>query len=227
MPSSDKSDKNVPKRILYLGLDPANYPAQAKVDHWPIIQIVPRPLTEYSIQKALKRFDEYTHVIITSKSAVGILKDYLPLIGITFESWAAKTTLAQGKVTAKHLQACGIKPARIASEETAEGLIHEIKQLDLTNAHFFWPHSSESRPVLADFFDAQSIRCTPCILYDPKPRIPGKLPDLGNYDEIVFTSPSTVNAFLEVFGKFPPHLTLTPIGPVTARHLNCARIALN
>lgn len=220
MPSSDK---NIPKKILYLGLDPTHYPAPGEVTHWPIIQIVPRPLSDPSIHHALRRFDEYTHVIVTSKSVVGILKDYLPLLGIAFASWAAKTTLAVGKATAKHLQASGINPARIAIEERAEGLLHEIKQLDLKNARFFWPHSSKSRPVITDFFEAQSIECTPCILYDPKPRIPGKLPVLENYDEIVFTSPSTIDAFLEIFGQFPPHLTLTPIGPVTARHLNSAR----
>lgn len=217
MPSSDKK---IPKRVLYLGLNSSHYPAQGEVDHWPIIKIVPRPLSDHSIQNALNGFEEFTHVIVTSKSTVGILKEYLPRFGITFESWAAKTTLAVGKVTAQHLQACGINPSRIALEETAEGLIHEIRKSDLKNARFFWPHSSKSRPVIAEFFESQGVFCTACILYDPKPNIPGELPVLGNYDEIVFTSPSTIDAFLEVFGQLPTHLKLTPIGPVTARHLS-------
>lgn len=206
-------------RILYLGLDTTYYQAKGEVTHWPMIKIVPRPLSDHTLQEALKLFEEYTHVIVTSKSTVGILKNYLPLLGIPLESWAAKTTLAVGHVTAKHLQACGIHSIKIAKEETAEGLIHELQQIDLNHAHFFWPHSSRARPIIKEFFKAHAIKHFSCILYDPQFHIPGQLPVLEDYDEIVFTSPSTIDAFLEIFGHFPCHCCLTPIGPITARHL--------
>lgn len=207
------------KKILYLGLDPSHYQTDGEVTHWPVIQIIPRPLSDEPLQKALKRFDDYTHIVVTSKSTVAILKEYLPLSGIPLESWTAKATVAVGKTTAKHLFACGISPIAVAKEETAEGLIREIKQLDLSHAHFFWPHSSQARPIIKDFFEDNAIPYSSCALYDPEPHIPGILPVLGNYDEIVFTSPSTIDAFLKIFGKFPAHARLKPIGPVTASHL--------
>lgn len=207
------------KKILYLGLDLTNFKTIGEVTHCPLIQIVPRPLSDPSIQDALKHFKEYTHVVVTSKSTVDILKDYLPASGISLGEWSVKSTFAVGKATAKHLEACGITPYLIAGEETSEGLLHELEQIDLNNAQFFWPHSARSLPVIENFFKAHAICYTACILYDTSTRIPPKLPDLQEYDEIVFTSPSTIDAFLEVFGNFPSHARLTMIGPVTARHL--------
>lgn len=207
------------KKILYLGLDPTHYKTDGELAHWPIIRIVPRPLSEPQLHDALKRFEEYTHVIVTSKSTVAILKEYLPLLGIALNRWAHKMTLAVGHVTAKHLEACGIQPARVASEETAEGLVREIETLDHRNAHFFWPHSSKARPLIESYFVKQKIPHTSCILYDPQAQIPKELPQLADYDEIVFTSPSTIDAFLDIFGQFPSHARLTPIGPITERYL--------
>jgi len=207
------------KRILYLGLDPAHYHSEGSVTHWPIIQIVPRPLTDISIQQALVAFEQYTHIIVTAKSTVAILRDYLPRLGIPLQTWMAKKTLAVGQATAKHLIASGIIPIKTAKEETAEGMIQELKQLSLEQAHCFWPHSSKARSVIEDFFVANMIRYTVCILYEPRPHVPGNLPSLDHYDEIVFTSPSTVDAFLEIFGQFPSQACLTSIGPITAQHL--------
>jgi uroporphyrinogen-III synthase len=207
------------KRILYLGLDPTHYSANGEIIHWPIIEIIPRPLSDPAIQQALTHFPVYSHVIVTSKSTVAILLDYLTQLKIDLQIWHKKITLAVGKVTAKHLYACGIIPSRIAQEETAEGIIQELKQLRLEQAHLFWPHSAKARVVIKEFLMAQSIQHTTCMLYDPKPKIPNTLPNLEDFDEIVFTSPSTVDAFLQIFGSFPSHISLAAIGPITADYL--------
>lgn len=209
----------IAKQILYLGLDPTYYQANGQITHWPIIQIVPRPLTDLTLYQVLKEFACYSHVIVTSKSTVVILKDYLSQMGISLDTWAAKTTLAVGKITAKHLYACGITPAKIAQEETAEGLVRELEQLSLDKAHVFWPHSAQARSVIKDFLIDHHICHTTCALYDSKPCLPNVLPDLELFDELVFTSPSTVEAFLTIFKQFPKHACLTPLGPITASYL--------
>jgi uroporphyrinogen-III synthase len=207
------------KRVLYLGLDPTHYQSNGQVTHWPIIQIVPRPLSDPSICKAFSHFAHYSHVIVTSKSTVAILQNYLPLHGISLQTWAKKATLAVGQITANHLKAYGITPIRVAQEETAEGIIFELKQISLEQAYVFWPHSSQARSTIKEFLLAQNIHHTTCILYDPKPQIPRELPPLETFEEIVFTSPSTVKAFLQIFGQFPSHARLVSIGPITSRFL--------
>lgn len=211
----------MPKRILYLGLDPGNYKAIGEITHWPIIQIVARSLSDPSLHQALKNFDCYSHLLITSKSTVTILQNYLPSLGIELYTWAKKITLTVGQATAQHLiKTCGIHPLRIAQEETAEGLIEQLKQLPLKDAHVFWPHSSQARPIIKNFLTNHKIGHTTCILYDPKPVSPPKtFSSLEEFDEIVFTSPSTIEAFLSIFGQFPKEIQLTSIGPITANHL--------
>ncbi|MFI0435462.1 MAG: uroporphyrinogen-III synthase [Parachlamydiaceae bacterium] len=208
------------KHILYLGLDPSHYKRDRPLIHYPIIKIVPRSLSDSAIHVPLKNFDDYSHIIITSKSTAAILRDYLPKMGINLESWRKKTTLAVGKVTASHLQAFGIHPSKIEEEETAEGMIAQIAKSSLAGAHLFWPHSAKARPIIEHFFLSHGIGYTSCILYDTIIQQPGPLPDLKKIDEIIFTSPSTVDAFLHLFGTFPPHIQLTSIGPITAQHLN-------
>ena len=183
------------KRVLYLGLNPSHYSSDGEMIHWPIIQIIPQPLSDLTLYETLKNFDRYTHLILTSKTTVSILHDYLPQLGINWQQ--------------QHHQ--------IALEETAEGLIQLIQKLPLEDSpHFFWPHSLKARTVIKDFFNKEKIRFTECVLYDTQPQAAKEIPKLDDFDEIVFTSPSTVEAFIYFYGKLPTHLKLTPIGPITA-----------
>jgi uroporphyrinogen-III synthase len=208
------------KKVLYTGLDPTYCQAQGDIIHVPLIQIVPRSPFEPQIKTALANFSAYTHVLITSKSTVALLANYLPLFGQNMAQWALKTTIAVGEVTANHLRQIGIFPKIIAKEETAEGMTHELAQLDLKNSFCFWPHSAQARSVLSDFLAQQpNLTFTTCSLYETQTRLPETLPDLHEFEEIIFTSPSTVRAFVEIFGKIPLAIRLTAIGPITQSYL--------
>lgn len=208
------------KKVLYLGLDPQHYKAEGEIIHLPLIQIVPRKVGEEDIQSALSQFDLFTHLILTSKTSIKILVDYLPMFGYDINTWKKKKTIVVGKATGIHLQKEGITPFLVAKEETAEGIINELQLLSLCDSFFFWPHSAQARPVLSSFFQTQQIPLVECHLYETVMRIPEKLPFLSAIDEIVFTSPSTVQAFLKIFGGLPKDKILTPIGPVTAEALD-------
>ena len=107
----------------------------------------------------------------------------------------------------------------IPKAETAEGIIQELDKQDLENVHFFWPHSALSRPVLSEYFTLKNHPFDEIVLYDTLPQKPGPLPSEEAFDQIIFTSPSTVDAFLKLFGKFPEGKVLKAIGPVTAKYL--------
>ena len=197
------SDK---KKILYLGLDPSRYPEE--VTHYPIIRTIPRPFDE----KVEANFNSSTHLIFTSRSAVRILQKER----LCFEG---KIVIAVGKGTAALLERVDF----VAQDECAEGIVELLKQLDLREAHLFWPHSALSRPVIRNFLEGSVIRNTDCIVYDTLPNKVTPLPSLDEYDEIVFTSPSTVNAFLDLFGPLPKDKILTAIGSVTESKLELER----
>lgn len=211
------------KRILYIGLDPSHYQTQGEIIHCPLIQIIPRPLTDPILYQSLQNFAQYTHLLLTSKSSVSILYNYLIEMNFSLEAWKNKIVCVVGKVTAFHLSQLNIFPQIIAKEETAEGLVAELTQLSWKNSYVFWPHSSKSRPVLKEFFEKNFIPYQNCVLYEPQIHLPPHIPPLETIDEVVFTSPSTVKAFLSHFSYFPIHLHLTAIGPITAHFLESQR----
>ena len=130
-----------------------------------------------------------------------------------------KTVIAIGKVTAAHLGIQGAPPHFVSEQETQEGVVHLLKGMDVEDAYFFMPRSSLSRPVLANFFKEREIRYQACDLYDTVSQESDPQPDLAHIDEIVFTSPSTVRAFLEIYGTLPNDKKLIAIGPVTEQAL--------
>jgi uroporphyrinogen-III synthase len=192
-------------RILYLGLDPSRYLHEGNLDcylvHCPIIETISRPLSE----SVISSWSSITHVLFTSRSAV----EYWPL------SLVGKVVIAIGSATAEILDGNVI----VAPYPTQEGVVALLESMDLRGARILWPRSSKSRDCLSVFFEKAGLSVEVFDLYDTRTVKLDALPDLNFFDEVVFTSPSTVDAFYELFLEIPKGIRLTPIGPVTARKL--------
>lgn len=214
----------MPRQVLYVGLDPRHYQKERKLNqgeltHFPLIKIIPRPLTDPVVYRSLQIFSSYTHVILTSKSSVSILVNYLKMMGFTLKDWQSKVTCVVGKTTALSLKEAGILAKIVAKDETAEGLIQALYSLQFKKDYLFWPHSSSARPLIKNFLKEFFTFHQSCELYDTQTISYSCLPLLKDFDEVILTSPSTVKAFLHHFHYFPPHLKITAIGPVTANYL--------
>lgn len=188
--------------VLYLGLDPGRYPHE--VFHYPVIRTVVRE--NLDVSKAARA----THFLFTSRSAVNYW--VYPIRG---------EVLAVGEGTAAALREKGLK-ARVAPKETQEGMVELLETLDLSGGYVFWPRSLLARPVIEEYLIKRNVPFTFLDLYETKHQRPEPVPNLADFDEIVFTSPSTVAAFLEIFGSLPTNKKLTPIGPVTAEAVSNA-----
>ncbi|MBA3957706.1 MAG: uroporphyrinogen-III synthase [Parachlamydiaceae bacterium] len=206
---------------LYLGLElPPHLKDNPKVIHCPIIQIIPRSITDPAIQKTYEELPSYTHLLFTSKTAVRLFFAHLQTPSILISTLQNKCFVAVGHATAQCLQEHKLSHIVVAQDETAEGVIAVLKQMDLTRAHLFWPHSALSRPILNEFLNNLGRPHHTPVFYDTITKHPDTLPDLQNIQEIVFTSSSTVSAFCEIFGTLPTDKKLIAIGPVTERHLH-------
>lgn len=212
------------RQILYLGLEVPEHLSKEQVVHCPLIKIVARPKDDPAIIEAYTQFQDYTHVIFTSKSGVAIFMEYARHFGMTSQEIQSKVYLSVGTQTAAALAAHDIK-SLVAEEETAEGVVTELRKLDLSGASVLWPHSGLSRPIISTWLEQNHIRNCSVVLYDTIANLE-KVPDLKACDEIVFTSPSTVDAFLKLFGTLPKDKTLTCIGPVTQAYLGEKRLAV-
>lgn len=179
--------------ILYLGLR-----AKPGVFHYPVIRTERCGLFE----QALTLWPQFTHIIFTSQTTV----EYWP------GPWDKKI-FAIGKETAKVLEQKGLKP-QIAPYPTQEGIMEMIQE-----GYFFLPHSKRARPDLIRFFQEKKIPFFSLELYDTHFQCLKPIPNLDEFEEIVFTSPSTVEGFLRIYHKLPHNKKLTAIGPITERVL--------
>lgn len=209
------------KKSLYLGLNSSQFVSNKQIIHCPIIQIVPTPPYDPPVKESFGLLPQFTHIIFTSKSAVKIFCEYLVYFGIPVENLNNKILIAVGKVTASHLLQHGLIANIVAQEETAEGVLKALHPLDIGHAYFFWPHSAQSRSIIPDYFMEHHIPLKDCILYSTELLIPEILPDFEEFDEIIFTSPSTVDAFKSIFGTLPKDKRLVAIGPITEAYLSC------
>jgi len=184
---------------LYLGL---RKPPGEHIVHFPVIAIE-------MLQRECPEIEACDWVIVTSQTTVEAL-DLTMLHG--------KVLFAVGEKTAKALRQGGLSVDFIPKEETQEGIIDILKTLSFKNKKIFCGGSSLSRPILKNFLKDEEFYDP--ILYHTKIAF-GKKPPLANFQEVIFTSPSTVAGFCEAYAGeiIPEKLKLTPIGKVTERSL--------
>lgn len=162
-------------RTLYLGTDPSRYGKE--VTHCPLIEVKQREVTE----EVWSDWPLFTHVLISSRNALSFLP--FPL--------KDKVVLAVGAATAALARG-----ALIAPFAQQEGMVKALKLMHLEGAYVAIVGSSGARGIILDFLARRGIRHQSIILYDVVEK-EGELPPLEAFDEIVFTSPSTVDAFFK------------------------------
>ncbi len=184
------------RSILYLGLHP---PANAI--HYPVIRT--EKILGKELEEAIRLWPDFTHVMFTSQTAVNYWEEDLQ----------HKICIAIGDATARAIRNRKAEPL-IAPFPTQEGVLQLLQQLDLQDARIFLPHSKKARPLLET-----QISCYVLNLYDTLFQKLEPIPDLNTIEEIIFTSPSTVEGFLRIYGKLPRDKKLTAIGPITEEAL--------
>lgn len=209
-------------KSLYLGLKPSKfYPQLGKLDFCPVIETSPIICEKEEIEnKILRPLQGSTIVLITSARSSQYLIDLLKKIPDGLKSLFEKQIYAIGPATAeafiklKHGQ-MHILPYG----SSAESLIDELKLLR-EKPPIFYPHSAQSRKLLKEFLLSSNWPHDDCILYTTSHKeIPQHI-RLDEYDEIIFTSPSTAHSF---FSQRPRSCIcdkkITALGKITQKAL--------
>jgi uroporphyrinogen-III synthase len=200
-------------KILYLGSDPARFAGDDEVTHLQIIEIVPRKVE--GLKWIFDDWEEYTHLLFTSKHAVSIFYEFMKGYGFS----PKHPVIAVGQSTAKAARERGWENLFSASDESQEGLLQALKRKNWGRSEYIlMPRSSLARGTLLNFLLERDIRHQVCDIYDTVPK-EALLPDLEQFDQIFFSSPSTVHAFFSQIDRMPKRPKLEAIGPVTWQNL--------
>ena len=148
-------------------------------------------------------FAGVTHLIATSQTTLELL-DVPPHI-VTIAVGKKTAALAKGKVL-------------VAEEECAEGVVEVLRGVEEGN--LLYPHSVKARPLIGDYLRAHGYRFTAVPLYDIAYQALDPRPNPEEFQKIVFTSSSTVDAYFSYFGSIPKGIEVECIGSITRTHLN-------
>ncbi len=191
-------DSRRQRKALFLGLDPKRFLTSGSVTHYPMIQIKAKPFE--SLRETYYRFLDSTHLLFTSQSTVRIFFDLLRHFNRPISYLNQKKIIAVGRATCELLMKNRILVDYVAQNESQEGLMTLFSQLKWSSKHLiFYPKSSGSRPNIINYFKKKGIQHESLDLYDTLPRADAPKPKLEEFDEIVFTSTSTVKSFFEHF----------------------------
>lgn len=192
------------RKALYFGLDPSRYAYSGTLVHYPLIKIIPRPLNTSLYNRFWQDLGLFDLCILTSRTAALLLYPHLP---------AQLQLLCIGKATASLIP----RECFIAAEETQEGIMQMLPSLH--PQYVLYMHSSLARKELLFFLQKEKMRHFAAPLYDTELQAPSSKLDLEAFDALVFTSPSTVDAFVQFFGAIPQTKEIRAIGPITKKRL--------
>lgn len=204
------------KKILFTGLSKEKYFEDNFYWHLPLIKI--KPMESYAeFDSLLKKIREFDWVVFASRYGAEYFFERLKAIGLDSRALSGCGIAAVGNSTKGRLSDFGILADLVPKKESSEGLIEEFKRIDVKNKKIFLPRSDISDKGLERALRGLGAEVTTGFAY--KNVMPKKLPDLdlNFFDEIMFTSPSTVRNFKKRYGSVPKNVKVECIGDVTLK----------
>jgi len=162
--------------------------------HWPMIQLVPRPLAERAaaLDRLLRDCDG---VFFPSPFAVRCLAEAV-VSRQDDRAVRARKLVAVGPSTAREIEQMGWHPA-LAADDFGGVESLAAKAGAAWRGTYFYPCSDQAPAAQRTARLAEcGMKLEPAVFYENRPAQPGPLPSLA-FHRIVFTSPSTVQAFFE------------------------------
>lgn len=199
----------------------------AEVVRFPCIETAP-PVSWKSADRLIGNLPSCDFIAFTSVNGVERFFGRLHSKGLDSRAFAGTKTVAIGSKTESALNGHGLRADIVPKKYTAEGVLAELENHDVSGKAFFIPRAEKARNTLPDGLRRMGARVETAICY--RTRIPEYKPEEieffenkvleGGAQMIVFTSSSSATNFLAICKNAPEILRKTDIaciGPVTVR----------
>lgn len=213
-------DKNIVQpendkpKVLVTGNYPEKYKYLGKVIHAPVIEIV--PFTNYDfLKEELPHTSHYDWLIFTSSYAVHYFFHGLMKIGLDMRWLGSTNILSIGKTTTRALKKRFLSPEVEMADESTEGIIHYFREQKPNGKNILIPRSDKARPRLPKALSSLGYNVHPMIVYQNRIPLNHKKINLEDVGIVVFSSPSCVHNFLEIYKKIPDHVQAVTRGKTT------------
>ena len=203
-----------------------------EIIYFPTIETIPLPLNSEA-EKMLSNYKNYDYLIFTSANGVKYFFDFVSDFRLSDERRIK--VAAVGTKTAEAVKFQGIKVDIIPDKFSAEGLLEVLSGEDLKDKKVLIPASENSRDFLMNGLRERGAEVVFVPIYKSVTRKVSEDDEMFNLikkskpDVFVFTSPSSVRGFLEIFSieSFPHYFSgcrVIAIGNVTENYLRRLKI---
>jgi uroporphyrinogen III methyltransferase/synthase len=200
-------------RILLPGTHPDKYRHLGIIVHRPLIKSV--PLDDYTkADKVLKRLDTFDWIVFTSTNGVEFFFQRLNAIGLDTRAIGTAKVAAIGKTTAEKLKAFGILVDMQPKLESSAGLLEEFQKASVKDKRILLVRPKVSSRMLLERLADADVTIETVVVYRNVDIEPEET-DFGFIDRILFTSGSTVRAFLKRYGSAPAGIKVYCLGQPT------------
>ena len=177
--------------------------------HTPLIEIVAVD-DDTELKVAISRLQTFDYLLFTSRFAV----KYWVLSGGRFD---VKNIVSIGTTTSAALSKLGVKNINQPEKDDSYGVIDWFSKQKL--GHVLIPRSNIALPIIPDGLLALGFDIKTITAYkNQMPANPIKV-NLAEINKIIFTSPSTVDNFVRLYGGIPKGKILETRGVVTEKRL--------
>lgn len=190
----------------------------ARVLFAPTIEIIPLEPNK-KLRKAITDISDYYMIIFTSVNSVSVFFDNLMKAGKDTRALRDINIIPIGRATATFLEMRGVIADYTPSHYTSEGIMEVLGALEISGKKFLLPKAEGGRDILVEYIRKQGGICDVVPIY--KTTLPkNSVPLTEQPDVITFTSSSTVENFITLYGKDILERTIiASIGPVTSKTL--------
>ena len=209
------------------------YETGARVVSFPTIKIVP-PGDYTPLDRAIEHIDTYDWIILTSVNGVRSFFDRLYHLGKDARSLAGVRLCAIGPATAKTVERHGIRVDLVPESYISESVVSAFKTAGGAGRKVLLPRAEIARDIIPESLTAMGAHCDVITAYQTVPSGMTAedfhmLTGTGTVDIITFTSPSTVDNFIDMIGKenIPGDALIACIGPVTKEAAEAAGLTVH
>ena len=188
---------------LYTGLTSPD----ATYIHTPLIEIVPVD-DNTQLRRAIADIDSYDYVLFTSRYAAKYVR-----------TLSVKHTriVSIGRTTTKALHQIGVEEVYEVEEDNSYGVVSWFSSQP--RGRVLIPRSNLALSIIPEGLRLLGFEVDCVTAYiNRMPEHPKKV-NLDEIDRIVFTSPSTIDNFIHLYGALPEKKELVTRGPITEQHL--------
>ncbi|MDR3365787.1 MAG: uroporphyrinogen-III C-methyltransferase [Prevotellaceae bacterium] len=203
-----------PPGALLTGTALPEYPAKGTVVHTPLITVEKND--DKNLLRMLKSsLDSLQWIVFSSRHGVRYFFEMMKELALDVRCLGSVKVASVGKVTSAELCKHDIYPEAESATESAEGLVQYFREIKLTGSNVLLPRSDKGLQYLSDELTRLGNRVVDLPVYVNRVNRDAKKVNLAEFQKIVFSSPSGIDAFKQIYGELPEGIQLVAKGKTT------------